>query len=138
VDKRTYKGQFKVDGIPKLHNVFDEYNVARVVAYAIVEHQLKNVDIVIDRTDRRRFDGKFDSFDTYLRNKIKKYIGKEKITNIRNITHVDSKYVNIMQMSDIIGGAIRDKFTGHNSELIKIILPKHLVVTDGKYERKRK
>ena len=63
---------------------------------------------------------------------------KEKITNIRNITHVDSKYVNIMQMSDIIGGAIRDKFTGHNSELIKIILPKHLVVTDGKYERKRK
>jgi len=135
VDKTTYKGQFKVDGVPKLHNVFDEYNLARVVAFACVEHNLQNVDIVIDRTDRRRLDGKFDSFDSYLKSKVKKYLGKTKSVDISNITHVDSKYVNVMQMSDIVSGAIRDKFTGKNENLFEMISSQYLIIADGKYER---
>src|SRR3989338_9070973 len=58
IDKSVYKGKFKVDGIPALHNVFDEYHVARAVAFAMAESNMKDVDIVIDRTDRRLLDGK--------------------------------------------------------------------------------
>jgi hypothetical protein len=140
IDKNNYKGKFKVDDIPSLHNIFDEYNVARAVAFAIVENNLKEVDIVIDRTDRRRLDGKFDSFNSYLISKVKKYIGKtESVPNgISHITHVDSKYVNAMQMSDIVGGAIRDNFTKKNEKLITIIDKHRLILADGKYEKKTK
>lgn len=135
IDKSIYKGKFKVDGIPALHNVFDEYNVARAVAFAIMECGLKNVDVVIDRTDRRRLDGKFDSFNSYLIQKVGRYIEEEGKNRIGHITHVDSKYVNAMQMSDIIGGAIRDNFTKKNIELIKIIAPERLIEASGKYEK---
>jgi hypothetical protein len=137
IDKNQYKGKFKVHDIPTLHNVFDEYNVARAVAFALAENGLKEVDIVIDRTDRRRLDGKFDSFNTYLSSKVKKYLKEENtnINRISHVTHVDSKYVNAMQMSDIVGGAIRDNFTKKNEALIKIVDPSRLVLSDGRYEK---
>ncbi len=138
IDKSIYRGKFKVDGIPALHNVFDEYNLARAVAFAMVECGMKDVDIVIDRTDRRLLDGKFDSFNSYLTSKIKKYIGGTEGNRIRHITHVDSKYVNAMQMSDIIGGALRDNFTKKNEDLLKVITPEHLIEVTRKHESKVK
>lgn len=136
IDKSTYAGSFRVDGIPTLHNVFDEYNLARAVAYAIAECSMNDVDIVIDRADRRKLNGKFDAFNEYLSNKVGKYVGDEKASNIRHITHVDSRYVNAMQMSDIVCGSIRDNFTGKNSDLITVIEPKHLIEANRKYEKK--
>lgn len=138
IDKEIYKGQFKVAGIPKLHNVFDEFNVARTVAFAVVECGMIDVDVVIDRTDRRLLDGKYDSFNTYLISKVRKIIGEEETSHIRHITHVDSKYVNSMQMSDIVGGALRYDFTKKNENLLKIIDAKNLMQATGKHERKAK
>jgi hypothetical protein len=135
IDKNTYKGKFKVDGIPALHNVFDEYNVARAVAHAIVEGNLESVEVIIDRTDRRLLDGRFDSFNSYLVSKVKKYVGSRAVGRVSHVTHVDSRYVNAMQMSDIICGAIRDNFTKKNQELIKVIAPERLVFADRKYEK---
>ena len=37
VDKKTHKGVFKVDGKPRLHNIFDEYNLAKTVWFAILK-----------------------------------------------------------------------------------------------------
>jgi hypothetical protein len=34
IDKAKYKGKFAVDGNKKLHNVFDEYNLAKLVSFA--------------------------------------------------------------------------------------------------------
>ncbi len=123
VDKDIYKGIYKVDGNPKLHNVFDEYNLVKAVSHAIQQCDIDLIEVVIDRTDRRLYDGKFDSFDSYLIKKVKKQIGdKDKDRNrISHIVHVNSNYVNAMQMSDIIGGAIRDNFTKKNTELIEVI-----------------
>jgi hypothetical protein len=131
IDKDIYKGVYKVDGNPRLHNVFDEYNLVKAVSHAIQHDDLDAVEVVIDRTDRRLLDGKFDSFDNYLVKKVKKQIGdKDKTRNrIAHIVHVNSIYVNAMQMSDLIGGAIRDNFTKKNEELIKVIDQKCLIRT---------
>ncbi len=129
IDKDIYKGIYKVDGNPKLNNVFDEYNLVKAVSFAIEQDDLDSVEVFIDRTDRRLFDGKFDSFDNYLIKKVRKQIGdKDKDrSRISHIVHINSIYVNAMQMSDLIGGAIRDNFTKKNTELIKVIDTKHLI-----------
>lgn len=129
IDKSIYPGVFKVNGKPELHNVFDEYNLVKTVAFAIQHCDIDLVEVTIDRTDRRLLDGKFDSFDNYLVRKVKKQLkDKDKDRNrISHITHVNSVYVNAMQISDLIGGAIRDSFTKKNEELIKIINPNNLI-----------
>lgn len=121
-------------GNQHIHNVFDEFNVVRAVAFAIRDCDLKNVEVVIDRTDRRLLDGKFDSFNAYLEKKVSKHCNGDSC-RVSHITHVNSEYVNAMQMSDIISGAIRDNFTKKNEDLMKIIAPERLVIATGKYDR---
>ena len=45
---------------------------------------------------------------------------------------------NMMQMSDIVGGAIKDNFTKKNEKLITIIDKHRLILADGKYEKNQK
>jgi hypothetical protein len=132
VDKAVYQGKFKVDGIKELHNVFDEYNLVKAVACAIIDLDLKDIEVVIDRTDRRLLDGRFESFNNYLLKKVRKYFGEKEADRINHITHVNSVYVNAMQMSDIVGGAIRDNFTGKNTDLIKALSENNLIRATGK------
>lgn len=134
IDKNIYQGAFKVDGKPILHNVFDEFNVVRAVAFAIRDCDLKNVEVVVDRTDRRLLEGKFDSFNAYLEKKVSKYFS-DTTNRVNHITHVNSEYVNAMQISDIVSGAIRDNFTKKNAELMKVIAPERLILATGKYDR---
>ncbi|TRZ77319.1 DUF3800 domain-containing protein [bacterium] len=117
VDKKTYKGKFAVNGDKKLHNIFDEYNLAKVVAFAIKKCEFNNVEVVIDRAERRLLNGKFDNFNDYL----KKKVNTKTIKRINYVTHVNSEYVNAMQISDLVSGAIKDYFTKKNIELRKII-----------------
>ncbi|OGG90277.1 hypothetical protein A3G12_02525 [Candidatus Kaiserbacteria bacterium RIFCSPLOWO2_12_FULL_54_10] len=135
IDKSIYQGAFKVDGKPILHNVFDEFNVVRAVAFAIRDCDIRNVEVVIDRTDRRLLDGKFDSFNAYLEKKVSKLCDGDN-HRVSHVTHVNSEYVNAMQMSDIISGAIRDDFTKKNKELMKVIASERLILATGKYDRK--
>lgn len=127
IDKQKYKGVFRVDGKRELHNVFDEYNLVKTVSHTIKECELEKIEVVIDRTDRRLLDGKFDSFDNYLKKKVRQCMKEKEIERIVKITHVDSRYVNAMQMSDIICGAIKDDFNNRNTELLKIIDPLLLI-----------
>lgn len=122
VDKTIYKGKFAVDGNRKLHNVFDEYNLAKLVSFAVKKCGLEKVEIVIDRADRRLLDGKFDNFNDYLKSKV----NTKTIRRVEHITHVNSEYVNAMQISDLISGAIKDYFTAKNKDLKKIIEKKYL------------
>lgn len=122
VDKTTYRGVFSVDGNKKLHNVFDEYNLTKVAKFAVLKCNFKNVEIIIDRTDRRLLNGKFDNFNDYLRSKVNTKTEKR----VEHITHVNSEYVNAMQLSDLINGAIKDNYTGKNKELIRLINKKYL------------
>jgi len=117
IDKMKYRGTFAVDGKKKLHNVFDEYNLAKLVSFAIKKHGFDKVEVIIDRTDRRLLDGKFDNFNNYLMSKV----NLKTIKMVKFVTHVNSEYVNVMQISDLISGAIKDDFTGKNKELKKII-----------------
>ncbi len=117
VDKRTYKGKFAVDGNNDLHNVFDEYNIAKLVELATRQEKVENMEVVIDRADRRLHNGNFENFNCY----IKKKANTKTISRVAVVAHVNSEYVNVMQMSDLVGGALRDYFTGKNKELKKII-----------------
>jgi len=117
INKETYKGTFAVDGNKKLHNVFDEYNLVKVVSFAINKRNFTNTEVVIDRAERRMLDGKFDNFNNYL---IKK-INTKTIRKVSFVTHASSEYVYILQMSDLISGAIKDFFTKKNPELKKVI-----------------
>jgi len=117
IDKKKYKGKFAVDGKKKLHNIFDEYNLAKLVNIAIKQCNFLDTEVVIDRADRRLLDGKFDNFNDYL----KKKINTKTIRRIEHVIHVNSEYVNAMQMSDLISGAIKDHFTKKNLELKKVI-----------------
>lgn len=122
IDKAKYKGKFAVNGDKKLHNIFDEYNLAKVCKIAIKKDNLLGVDVVIDRTDRRLLDGNFESFNNYLKSRV----NTKTLKKVEFVTHVDSEYVNIMQLSDLVSGAIKDYFTGKNKDLKKIINRKHL------------
>jgi len=122
IDKTKYKGKFAVDGEEKLHNIFDEYNLAKVMKFAVEKCGALENEVVIDRTDRRLLDGNFDNFNHYLMSKV----NTKTIKRIKHITHVSSEYVHAMQLSDIVNGAIKDYFTGKNKELRKVIDKKYL------------
>jgi len=83
----------------------------------VIKENLKEAEIVIDRAERRLLDGKFDNFNNYLMNKV----NTKTIKRVSYVTHVNSEYVNAMQMSDLVSGALKDWFTKRNPELKKII-----------------
>ena len=122
VDKRTYKGQFATAGNAKLHNIFDDYNLSKLLVFAAKGCKANEIEVVIDRTDRRMYKGKFDNFNSYL---IKR-VNTKTIERIKHITHVSSEYVNAMQLSDLVSGAIKDYFTDKNKELKRVINKKYL------------
>ena len=123
VDKRTYKGKFATAGHAKLHNIFDDYNLSKLVLLATKKQNLAETEVVIDRADRRMYNGDyFSSFDEYLFGRV----NTKTIQRIRHITHVNSEYVNAMQLSDLVSGAIKDYFTAKNKDLKKVIDKKHL------------
>jgi len=122
IDKSTYKGKFAVKDHVKLHNIFDDYNISKLVLFTAQKENVTDAEAVIDRADRRMFKGEFDNFNTYLFDRV----NTKTIQRIKHITHVNSEYVNAMQMSDLISGALRDYCTGKNKELRKIIEKKYL------------
>lgn len=122
VDKRTYKGKFAIDGNKRLHNVFDEYNLAKVISFAVKACPSERVEVVIDRADRRLLDGAFDNINEYIKGKV----NTKTLLRVEHITHVSSEYVNAMQLSDLICGAIKDHFTARNKDLKKVIDKKYL------------
>lgn len=73
--------------------------------------------MVIDRAERRMLDGKFDNFNNYLCKKT----NTKTIKKVSLVTHASSEYVYVLQMSDLISGAIKDGFTKKNLELKKVI-----------------
>lgn len=117
IDKRKYKGKFAVNGKRELHNIFDEYNLVKVVYFAVKQSNFLNTEVIIDRTDRRLLDGNFDNFNNYLKGKV----NTKTIKRIDHVTHVNSEYVNAMQISDLVSGAIKDHFTRRNTKLKKVI-----------------
>jgi hypothetical protein len=123
IDKTTYKGTFAVDGNNKLKNIFDEYNIAKLVSRAVMSENMSDLEIIVDRADRRLFNGKFDRFNGYITEKI----NKGHIKRAKYVTHVDSQYVNVMQMSDLVSGAIKDDVINKNKELIKSLSQELLV-----------
>ena len=122
VDKKKYKGKFAAPG-RKNHNVFDEYNLVKLVNLATRKSNFLNAEVVIDRADRRLLDGNFENCDNYL----KKRVNTKTIQRIKHVTHVNSEYVNAMQMSDLISGAIKEYFTKRNTDLRKVINKRLLV-----------
>ena len=123
VDKRIYKGKFAVSGHEKLHNIFDDYNLSKLVLFTTKKQNLSEAEVVIDRADRRMYNGDyFSSFDEYLFNRV----NTKTIKRIKHITHVNSEYVNAMQLSDLVSGAIKDYFTGKNKGLKSVIDKKYL------------
>ena len=123
VDKAKYKGKFAVSGHTKLHNIFDDYNLSKLVLFATKKQKLSDAEVVIDRADRRMYnEDYFSGFDEYLFDRV----NTKTIKRIRHITHVNSEYVNAMQLSDLASGAIKDYFTGRNVDLRKVIDKKYL------------
>jgi len=117
IDKKKYKGTFAVERNRKLHNIFDEYNLAKLISFAVKKCDVVGAEVVIDRADRRMLDGNFENFNNYLKRKT----NTKTIERIKHVTHVDSKYVNVMQISDIVSGAIKDSFMKKNPSLKEII-----------------
>jgi len=123
IDKTKYKGKFSVDGSKEKHNIFDEYNLRKVIHLALTKRNFLNTDIVIDRTDRRLLDGSFDNINKY----ILKMVNTKTKKRADFVSHVSSEYVHLMQMADLVSGAIKENFTGRNKDLKKVILKKNLI-----------
>lgn len=123
VDKTKYKGVFAVDGKKKFHNIFDDYNLSKLVYFSSKGCCFNKAEVIIDRSDRRLLDGTFESFNKYLLNRT----NTKTIKRIEHITHVNSEYVNTMQMSDLISGALKDWVTKRNLDLKKVIDKKWLI-----------
>ena len=47
VDKQTYKGKFATAGHAKLHNIFDDYNLSKLVLFTTQKQKLTESEIVI-------------------------------------------------------------------------------------------
>jgi len=122
INKETYKGVFAVNGNKRLHNIFDEYNLVKTVYYAAKEKKFTDAEVVIDRAERRLLDGKFDNFDKYLF----KRLNSKSIKRVKFITHANSEYVFLMQISDLICGAIRDCHS-HKNHHLKDVLDKQIL-----------
>jgi len=117
VNKETYKGTFAVKGNKKLHNIFDEYNLAKTVYFAAKESNMIDGEVIIDRADRRLLKDSFDNFDQYLLKKA----NTKTIRRVKFVTHASSEYVFLMQMSDLICGAVKDSLSSHNKGLKTVI-----------------
>ncbi|MAF20671.1 MAG: hypothetical protein CMI55_03250 [Parcubacteria group bacterium] len=97
--------------------------MVKLVNLAVRKSNFLDVEVVIDRADRRLLDGNFENCDNYL----KKRVNTKTIQRIKHVTHVNSEYVNAMQMSDLISGAIKEYFTKRNIDLKKVINKRLLV-----------
>lgn len=123
IEKLKYKGKFAVSGHIDLYNIFDNHNLSEVVLCATKSINTQGAEVVIDRADRRMWKGDhFSEFNRYLFSRVNTPILKL----ISHITHVNSEYVNAMQLSDLVSGAIRDGFTGKNLGLVAVINDKYL------------
>ena len=117
VNKETYKGTFAVDGNKQLHNIFDEYNLAKAIYFTVKEKNLVDTEVIIDRADRRLLDNSFKNFDKYLLARVNtKTIGRVKF-----VTHANPEYVFLMQMSDLICGAVKDSLNSKNNGLKSVV-----------------
>lgn len=117
INKDTYKGVFAVDGNKSLHNIFDEYNLVKTVYFAAKEKQFVDAEVVIDRADRRLLGGSFNNFNKYLLRRL----NTKTINRIKFITHANSEYVFMMQLSDLICGVIKDSHYDKNRALKQIL-----------------
>ena len=117
IDKKKYKGKFAINGNKKLHNVFDEYNLTKLICFTTKNCDMSKAEAIIDRADRRLLDGNFEGFNNYL----KKKANTKTIERVSFVTHVNSEYVNVIQLSDLVCGALKDSFTKKNISLKKVI-----------------
>lgn len=122
VNKEIYKGTFAVKNKSSknyFHNVFDTYNTVKVITRGCIEKELLDCEVVIDRADRRARGSpyNFEEFNNYLRKKVNTKTKRR----VHFIVHADSEYVLMLQLADLISGAIRDSFTKKNQQLKKII-----------------
>ncbi|MDP3770022.1 MAG: DUF3800 domain-containing protein [bacterium] len=100
-----------------------EIKSTKLVLFTAKRQKLIGAEVVVDRADRRMYNGDyFSSFDEYLFGRV----NTKTIKRIKHITHVNSEYVNAMQLSDLVSGAIKDYFTGKNKNLRKVINRKYL------------
>lgn len=121
VNKEKYKGTFKTSKTSEntFRNVFDTYNVVKTISVLCKKEKLTRCEVVIDRAERRAFPApyNFDKFNEYLRNKV----NTRTIKRVHHITHANTIYVHIMQLSDLVCGALRDNFMRKNTDLKKIV-----------------
>ncbi|MCD4760529.1 DUF3800 domain-containing protein [bacterium] len=117
INKKTYKGVFAVAGKKKLNNIFDDYNIYKLVKYAVKMCSFQNTDVVIDRAERRLHKGSFDNFNNYLKTRI----NTKTLEKVKYVTHTDSEYVYVVQLADLVSGALKDYATGKNKSLKKVI-----------------
>lgn len=106
VDKRQYPGKSltqKVkntkDGKHKFSNFMTMYVIRK--AKQNMKAKLVNAELVLDRIARHR-EGEFSFYIYQNLNRRSVVIGR--------ITHVDSVYVPLIQMADLISGVVRDEF----------------------------
>ena len=100
-----------------MNYIFDEYNLAKTVYFTLKEKNLVDAEVVIDRADRRLLDNSFKNFDKYLLSRV----NTKTVSRVKFVTHVNSEYVFLMQMSDLICGAVKDSLNSDNNGLKRVI-----------------
>ena len=76
-----------------------------------------DTEIIIDRADRRLLDNSFKNFDKYLLTRV----NTKTISRVKFVTHANSEYVFLMQMSDLICGAVKDSLNSKNNGLKSVV-----------------
>lgn len=119
IDKERYAGVFGGShSAYDIGNLFDSYNTVKVVLRSLLREKIENCEVVLDRAERRAINGtNFDGFNDYLKDKI----NNDGIKVVHHVSHIDSQYVPMLQLADLVSGAIKDTFTQRDVSLKKII-----------------
>jgi len=115
VNKENYKGKYlkKGQGVSKDATHFEHFIMRRLLEFHFQKNkpQSNEIEIVIDRYHSSELK------EQQMRNYLRKLSSFDLLPNFLHIIQVDSRYVELLQITDWIAGAVKEKiFTHPNRE----------------------
>lgn len=111
VNKQNYKGNYLREGvgIPKDAGRFRHFVIRRLLEFHFENYKAQSdeIEIVIDRFHSNELK------EQQMRNYLRKLSSLKILPNFLHITQADSRYLELLQITDWVAGSVKEKFFLH-------------------------
>lgn len=112
VDKKNYKGNYLREriGFPKDAARFRHFIMRRLLEFHFKEYHLQSqeLELIIDRFHSD------EAKEQQMKNYLRKLTSLKLLPNFLHIIQADSRYLELLQITDWVAGSIKEKFFTHS------------------------